>query len=50
VPAPVMYPLTAYGETALPVVEGVRLWGTVHLQRSGVAEGDPTTGCVDAVA
>jgi DNA-binding HxlR family transcriptional regulator len=35
VPAPVVYRLTAYGETALPVVESIRLWGTAHLRQAG---------------
>jgi DNA-binding HxlR family transcriptional regulator len=51
VPAPVIYRLTPYGETALPVVEGVRLWGEAHLRHSRadrVAGGALT--CPDAVA
>ena len=34
VPAPVMYRLTAYGRTALPLVEGVRSWGRGHIERT----------------
>lgn len=32
-PAPVIYQLTAYGQTLLPLIEGVRVWGEGHLQR-----------------
>jgi DNA-binding HxlR family transcriptional regulator len=32
VPAPVIYRLTPYGTTVLPVVESVRVWGETHLQ------------------
>ncbi len=30
---PVVYSLTPYGRSLLPVVESVRLWGRAHLQR-----------------
>jgi DNA-binding HxlR family transcriptional regulator len=33
VPAPVMYSLTEYGSSVLPLVENVRLWGRSHLER-----------------
>lgn len=33
VPAPVIYQLTEYGKTLLPVVEGMRVWGEGHLRR-----------------
>ncbi|RDZ28161.1 transcriptional regulator [Lysobacter silvisoli] len=33
VPAPVIYRLTPYGETLLPLIESVRLWGEGHLRR-----------------
>lgn len=33
VPAKVMYRLTEYGRTLLPLVEGVRRWGRGHLDR-----------------
>jgi DNA-binding HxlR family transcriptional regulator len=33
VPAPVMYELTDYGSTLLPLVEAVREWGRGHLER-----------------
>ena len=50
VPAPVVYRLTPYGETALPMVESVRLWGTAHLRHTGAPGADPLAGCVDVVA
>ena len=33
VPAPVEYSLTEYGQSVLPLVEGVRLWGREHIER-----------------
>jgi DNA-binding HxlR family transcriptional regulator len=33
VPAPVVYSLTDYGHSVLPIVEAVRLWGRRHLER-----------------
>jgi hypothetical protein len=33
-PAPVIYSLTAYGESALPMLELVRLWGKGHIERT----------------
>ena len=50
VPAPVVYRLTPYGESCLPVVESVRLWGTAHLRHTGAPEADPAAGCADEVA
>jgi DNA-binding HxlR family transcriptional regulator len=32
VPAPVVYSLTDYGRSVLPLVESVRLWGRAHLE------------------
>ena len=32
-PAPVMYRLTDYGRTLLPLVESVRRWGRGHIDR-----------------
>ncbi len=32
-PAPVMYRLTAYGRTLVPLVESVRAWGRGHIER-----------------
>jgi DNA-binding HxlR family transcriptional regulator len=34
VPAPVMYRLTDYGRTLLPLVEGLRAWGRSHIDRT----------------
>jgi DNA-binding HxlR family transcriptional regulator len=33
VPAPVVYSLSEYGRSVLPLVEDVRLWGRAHLDR-----------------
>ena len=51
VPAPVVYRLTPYGATVLPVVESVRAWGEAHLERTGgrAAPGDRMS-CGEAVA
>lgn len=35
VPEPVVYALTAYGRSLLPLVESVRQWGRAHLARDG---------------
>ncbi len=32
-PAPVVYSLTDYGRSVLPLVEDVRVWGRTHLDR-----------------
>jgi len=32
VPAPVIYSLTDYGRSLLPIVENVRLWGRSHIE------------------
>lgn len=37
-PAPVIYALTAYGESALPMLELVRLWGTEHIERTRASQ------------
>ncbi len=34
VPAPVLYSLTEYGRSLLPLVEAVRRWGRNHLERN----------------
>jgi DNA-binding HxlR family transcriptional regulator len=33
VPAPVVYSLTDYGRSVLPIAESVRLWGHGHIDR-----------------
>jgi DNA-binding HxlR family transcriptional regulator len=51
VPAPVVYRLTTYGKTVLPVVEGVRVWGEAHLERTGgTAASHAAMGCSDVIA
>lgn len=37
VPAPVIYSLTAYGKSVMPLLEKVRLWGLGHIARSNSA-------------
>lgn len=51
IPAPIIYRLTSYGMTVLPVVEGVRVWGEAHLQRThGQATPDESMRCTHAIA
>lgn len=51
VPAPVIYRLTSYGTTVLPVVEGVRQWGETHLRLTGgEPAADTPLGCANAIA
>lgn len=33
VPAPVIYSLTEYGQSLLPLIEDVRLWGRTHMEK-----------------
>jgi DNA-binding HxlR family transcriptional regulator len=33
VPAPVVYSLSEYGRSVMPLVESVRVWGRAHLER-----------------
>ena len=40
VPAPVMYRLSPYGRTLLPLVESVRKWGRGHIERTVVRGSD----------
>jgi DNA-binding HxlR family transcriptional regulator len=42
VPAPVVYSLTDYGRSLLPLVESVRQWGRAHMQR--LASGPDAAG------
>lgn len=44
-PAPVIYQLTEYGDTLLPTVEAVRVWGEGHLRRSSVKPRPDGMGC-----
>jgi len=39
VPAPVEYSLTDYGQSLLPLVENMRLWGRAHMERLPVSNG-----------
>jgi DNA-binding HxlR family transcriptional regulator len=51
VPAPVHYRLSAYGNTALPLVENARLWGLAHLERTrdgARAPSEAALGCSGA--
>lgn len=36
-PAPVIYQLSAYGQTLLPLIESVRVWGEGHLRRKAAS-------------
>ena len=38
VPAPVVYSLSDYGRSVLPLVENVRLWGRAHLDHSSAPD------------
>ena len=33
VPAPVIYTLTEYGRSLLPLIEDVRIWGRTHMEK-----------------
>ncbi|MGH9906070.1 MAG: winged helix-turn-helix transcriptional regulator, partial [Pyrinomonadaceae bacterium] len=41
IPAPVEYSLSAYGQSVLPLVENVRLWGRAHMEREFPDAGAP---------
>ena len=43
VPAPVVYSLTDYGRSVLPLVEEVRVWGRVHMERVASESDTPTS-------
>ncbi|HEY1139777.1 MAG TPA: helix-turn-helix domain-containing protein [Lysobacter sp.] len=49
-PAPVVYQLTPYGQTLLPLIESVRVWGEGHLQRSAVPPRSDSRACGIAIA
>jgi len=49
VPAPVIYKLTEYGETLLPIVEAVRVWGEGHLLRSSSKPQSGGMGCGEGI-
>ena len=44
IPAPVEYSLTEYGQSVLPLVEEVRLWGREHLERLTLPPDGPASG------
>ena len=41
-PAPVEYSLTEYGQSLLPLVENLRLWGRAHIERLTTQAEGPT--------
>ena len=49
-PAPVLYELTPYGQTLLPIIESVRVWGEAHLQRSPARPRSDARACGIAIA
>ena len=49
VPAPVTYALTRYGQSVLPVVEAVLIWGEAHLLRTGESAVPLAMACDAAV-
>lgn len=44
VPSPVKYSLTEYGQSVLPLVEGVLLWGRAHIERLTSQTDESTSG------
>ena len=44
IPAPVEYSLTEYGQSVLPLVEEVRLWGRDHMERLTSQPDGPANG------
>ena len=50
-PSPVIYSLTAYGSTSLPMLEEVRRWGAAHIEQSyGAATSRRALSCNPANA
>ena len=49
-PAPVLYELTTYGRTLLPIVEAVRVWGEGHLRHSSALPRSDGMGCGAGIA
>ena len=49
VPAPVIYGLTPYGGTLLPLIEAMRLWGEGHLRRCPPSSRNDAMACNVAV-
>jgi len=50
IPAPVIYSLTDYGATVLPLVENVRVWGKRHIERANVARAQSTDEQISCLA
>jgi len=53
IPAPVIYDLTDYGRSVLPLVEDARVWGLAHLQRRRALPAEASTdalGCSDPLS
>jgi DNA-binding HxlR family transcriptional regulator len=44
VPAPVLYSLTEYGRSVLPIIEATRQWGNRHIRRCSTASRDAVAG------
>lgn len=44
VPAPVIYSLTEYGKSVLPIIEVTRQWGSQHMRRCSAASQDAVAG------
>nr|WP_256363545.1 helix-turn-helix domain-containing protein [Rhodanobacter sp. C03] len=40
IPAPVVYSLSEYGNSVLPMLEAVKVWGARHLERTRAASGN----------
>lgn len=49
-PAPVIYSLTDYGDSVLPMLEMVRLWGKSHLERARASRPDPSGQALNCLA
>jgi DNA-binding HxlR family transcriptional regulator len=50
IPAPVIYSLTEYGMSVLPVIENVRLWGKRHIERTNIARAQTTSDAINCLA
>lgn len=50
VPAPVVYSLTDYGRSLMPLVEAVRGWGRGHIERFRLAEESPDDAATASAA
>jgi DNA-binding HxlR family transcriptional regulator len=44
VPARVLYSLTEYGKSVLPIIEATRQWGNQHMRRGSAAAQDAAAG------